>query len=207
MEFLFIQMDDDKKAHCEFLADEAAVRESVKLAVFSYKPGEAWDDDHVREAEAIAATLLEDGVMHFEGDAPLYLFRVGSIADGVRLPVAQRWPAGLLDRIKAAEQRVQDNRAPRSIPADPNSDVDLVLAEVRYLIEGTWPPFWIKDALGVAPVPAAQPVAYYDPAGDRVVTAAQMHSMLNHQGAPGKTAAKEYTVRLVAAGVREDGNG
>jgi len=58
----------------------------------------------------------------------------------------QRWPAGLLDRIKAAEQRVQDNRAPRSIPANPHSDVDLVLAEVRYLIEGKWPPFWIKDA-------------------------------------------------------------
>lgn len=60
-----------------------------------------------------------------------------------------RWPAGLLDRIKAAEQRVQDNRAPRSIPANPHSDVDLVLAEVRYLIEGRWPPFWLKDAAGV----------------------------------------------------------
>lgn len=56
------------------------------------------------------------------------------------------WPLGLLDRIKAAEQRVQDNRAPRSIPADPHSDVDLVLAEIRYLIEDRWPPFWIKDA-------------------------------------------------------------
>jgi hypothetical protein len=55
-------------------------------------------------------------------------------------------PAGLLDRIKAAEQRVQDDRAPRSIPADPHSDVDLVLAEVRYLIEGNWPPFWIAPA-------------------------------------------------------------
>jgi len=66
-----------------------------------------------------------------------------------------RWPAGLLERVKAAEQRVQDNRAPRSIPADPHGDVDLVLAEVRYLIEGTWPPFWIKDA-AAAPSPLGE---------------------------------------------------
>lgn len=59
------------------------------------------------------------------------------------------WPAGLLDRIKAAEQRIADNHAPRRIPADPHGDVDLVLAEVRYLIEGNWPPFWIKPASGV----------------------------------------------------------
>lgn len=62
---------------------------------------------------------------------------------------APQWPAGLLDRVKAAEQRIQDNQAPRRIPADPHGDVDLVLAEVRYLIEGKWPPFWIKDADGV----------------------------------------------------------
>lgn len=59
------------------------------------------------------------------------------------------WPHGLLERVKAAEQRIHDNHAPRRIPADPHGDVDLVLAEVRYLIEGNWPPFWIKDASGV----------------------------------------------------------
>ena len=56
-------------------------------------------------------------------------------------PVA--WPAGLIERIKAAEQRVQDGHAPRRIPADP-SDVDLVLAEVRYLLDGKQPPFWVN---------------------------------------------------------------
>jgi hypothetical protein len=65
------------------------------------------------------------------------------------VPQPPQWPAGLLDRIKAAEQRIADNHAPRRIPADPHGDVDLVLAEVRYLIEGCWPPFWIKDAAGV----------------------------------------------------------
>jgi hypothetical protein len=58
----------------------------------------------------------------------------------VQEPVA--WPTGLIDRIKAAEQRIQDGHSPRRIPADP-TDVDLVLAEVRYLLEGKQPPFWI----------------------------------------------------------------
>jgi hypothetical protein len=61
-----------------------------------------------------------------------------------------QWPLGLLDRIKAAEKRIENNHAPRRIPADPHGgDVDLVLAEVRYLIEGKWPPFWIKGTAGV----------------------------------------------------------
>ena len=60
------------------------------------------------------------------------------------------WPPGLLERVKSAEQRIQDDRAPRSIPADPR-DVDLVLAEVRMLIEGTWPPFWLKENGGFKP--------------------------------------------------------
>lgn len=57
-------------------------------------------------------------------------------------PVA--WPAGLIERIKAAEQRIQDGHAPRRIPADP-TDVDLVLAEVRCLLEGKQPPLWIQS--------------------------------------------------------------
>jgi hypothetical protein len=58
-------------------------------------------------------------------------------------PVA--WPAGLIERIKGAEQRIQDGHAPRRIPADP-TDVDLVLAEVRYLLEGKRPPFWVNTS-------------------------------------------------------------
>jgi hypothetical protein len=58
-------------------------------------------------------------------------------------PVA--WPAGLIERIKAAEQRIQDGHAPRRIPADP-TDVDLVLAEVRYLLESKQPPFWVSTS-------------------------------------------------------------
>ncbi len=68
-------------------------------------------------------------------------------------PVA--WPDGLIDRIKAAEQRIQDGHALRRIPADP-TDVDLVLAEVRYLLEGKQPPFWIKTAAQPQPCNPAE---------------------------------------------------
>jgi hypothetical protein len=74
-------------------------------------------------------------------------------AAGFHAGEAASWPEGLLTRVKAALSRVESGRAAlRSIPADPNGDVDLVLAEVQYLMEGKWPPFWIKkpdDASGV----------------------------------------------------------
>lgn len=56
---------------------------------------------------------------------------------------SREWPLGLLDRVKAAAKRIDENQAPRRIPADPTSDVDLVLGEVRALLEGREPPFWV----------------------------------------------------------------
>lgn len=63
--------------------------------------------------------------------------------DGAQL--RNDWPAGLLDRIDAAIQRIENNRAPRSIPANV-SDVDLVLSEVRSYIKGYEAPFWLSAA-------------------------------------------------------------
>jgi len=83
------------------------------------------------------------------------LVREEALAQPEQEPVA--WPAGLIDRIKAAEQRIQDGHSPRRIPADP-TDVDLVLAEVRSLLEGEQPPFWIKTTPPAAPV--QEPVAW-----------------------------------------------
>jgi hypothetical protein len=40
------------------------------------------------------------------------------------------------------------------------------------------------------------PQGWLDIEGDRIVTARQMHSMLNHQGAPGIAASKTYTIPL-----------
>ncbi len=55
------------------------------------------------------------------------------------------WPAGLLERVKAAGQRIRDGHGSMRIPADP-TDPDLVLAEVAALIEGRKPPFWLRPA-------------------------------------------------------------
>ena len=56
------------------------------------------------------------------------------------------WPEGLRDRIESAIERINNRHAPRRIPADP-TDVDLVLAEVRALMDGKDPPFWLKRAI------------------------------------------------------------
>ena len=68
--------------------------------------------------------------------------------------IPDAWPTGLLERVRAAEQRIRDNHAPRRIPADP-TDVDLVLAEVRAFIEGREPPFWLARING-APASSAR---------------------------------------------------
>lgn len=101
---------------------------------------------------AAAWAEMQHYAAQYRQDGPVTIYEVRRIpvSDGQ----AVQWPAGLLERVKAAEQRIADNHAPRRIPADPHGDVDLVLAEVRYLIEGNWPPFWIKavpTVQGVAP--------------------------------------------------------
>lgn len=53
------------------------------------------------------------------------------------------WPTGIEQRITAAMRRIEDGHAPRRIPADPNSDVDLVLGECLALVQGRQPPFWV----------------------------------------------------------------
>ncbi len=53
--------------------------------------------------------------------------------------------SGLIKRIDAAIDRVTQGRGLMSIPADPRSDVDLVLAECKCLLEGRYPPFWASD--------------------------------------------------------------
>jgi hypothetical protein len=68
------------------------------------------------------------------------------------------WPKGLRDRLRAAHERFINGHAPRRIPADP-TDADLVLAEVRNLLDGDEPPFWVaglpREPLYAAP-PATQ---------------------------------------------------
>ena len=82
MTFLFLTMDDDNRAHPEYLADDSAVLEAVKRAVYYYREGEQWDPEHLEQCKGITATLLDDGKMTFEGDPPLYLFRLPDGAHG-----------------------------------------------------------------------------------------------------------------------------
>lgn len=51
----------------------------------------------------------------------------------------------LIKRIDAAIDRVTQGRGLMSIPADPRSDVDLVLSECKALLQGENPPFWATD--------------------------------------------------------------
>lgn len=71
---LFVAMDDDKKAHLTWCADRAAVRQAVRNAV--YFGNEELDDDGNEQVDGITDGLIAEGSHHFEGDAPLYLYRV-----------------------------------------------------------------------------------------------------------------------------------
>lgn len=53
--------------------------------------------------------------------------------------------SGLIKRIDAAIERVTQGRGLMSIPANPRSDVDLVLCECKALLQGENPPFWATN--------------------------------------------------------------
>lgn len=81
MKYLFIAMDDDSRAHPEFLDGAQAVCDAVKRSCFDYRDGVEWLPEHAEEAAGLTETLLEDGKLSFEGDAPIYLFQ---LPDGVQ---------------------------------------------------------------------------------------------------------------------------
>lgn len=78
--FLFIAMDDDKRAHLTWCADEAAVRAAVQGAMFWLPDGEELSADHAEQLDANVEELLDSGAVTFEGDPPLYLYRVAGAA-------------------------------------------------------------------------------------------------------------------------------
>lgn len=61
---------------------------------------------------------------------------------------------GLIKRIDAAIERVTKGWGLMTIPADPRSDVDLVLSECKALLQGENPPFWATDFHPAQPVQA-----------------------------------------------------
>jgi hypothetical protein len=72
--FLFIAMDDDKVAHTVYCADEAAVKQAVTDAMI-YPPRDL-EPELQSQVDGVTETLLDEGCMTFEGDAPLYLYRL-----------------------------------------------------------------------------------------------------------------------------------
>jgi hypothetical protein len=75
MSYLFIAMDDDKVAHLVFCADETAVRSAVKDAMFFHE-GRELSKEHQDQLDGCVEELLDSGALVFEGDPPLYLFKV-----------------------------------------------------------------------------------------------------------------------------------
>lgn len=87
-----------------------------------------------------------------DGEVPIELFSTDQLTAAVAKE-RKDWPPGILDRIAAAMKRIDDGNCPRRIPAD-QTDVDLVLAELRDYITGKKPPFWldaIRAGAGVGP--------------------------------------------------------
>lgn len=90
--YLFIAMDDDHGAHLTYCKDRDAVTSAVGAAM--YMPYDAGDADQAEIVSAHVDTLLEDGAVTFEGDPPLYLYRIASsiaAQSGQRAGVADGW--------------------------------------------------------------------------------------------------------------------
>lgn len=90
--YLFIAMDDDHGAHLTYCKDREGVTSAVGVAM--YMPYDPSDVDQAETVSAHVDTLLEDGVVTFEGDPPLYLYRIASnlaAQSGQRAGVAEGW--------------------------------------------------------------------------------------------------------------------
>jgi hypothetical protein len=74
--YLVITMDDDHKGHPTFCPSEDAVRDVVRDAMFM--PGEL-DADEQECVRQNAATLIEEGAIHFEGDPSIHLYRMADL--------------------------------------------------------------------------------------------------------------------------------
>ncbi len=100
--FLFLAMDDDKRAHLTWCATEAEVEAAVALAMFWLQPGENLSSDHEEQLAANVAELLDSGALTFEGDPPLYLYRVAAA------PVAQQGAEPLAHPLPERDTKLTD---------------------------------------------------------------------------------------------------
>lgn len=122
------------------------------------KPSEAFEQayDNFLAGADVDTTML---------DCAEFMFNAGRESVGEGEPVGADH-SGLIKRIDAAIERVTQGRGLMSIPADPRSDVDLVLSECKALLQGENPPFWATDFYPAQPV---QPVGAQETVLQRVM--------------------------------------
>ena len=72
---LLVAMDDERKGHPTFIK-ESMLKHTLQSLMFSNMPYEPLDADEQSQIDAIAEALLQDGAMHFEGDPPIYCFKL-----------------------------------------------------------------------------------------------------------------------------------
>jgi hypothetical protein len=72
-QFLLIAMDDDGVAHLTGCADYEDVKQAVSESMFM--PGDLLPE-HVEELGGVLLELMQNGVMRFEGDPALHLYRL-----------------------------------------------------------------------------------------------------------------------------------
>jgi hypothetical protein len=141
--YLFLVMDDDKVAHPEYLAGDAAVLDAVKRSVFDYRDGAEWDPDHITEAEGIATTLIEDGYFPFEGDPPLYLFQ---LPDGE--PVA--WMHEFTDPHSGSRYREPRQHRPADYERQPGDTVRPLMYADGVTVDAPSREQFVKRAMDLA---------------------------------------------------------
>jgi len=71
--FLVVVMDDMSYGHLAYCADEAEVHKTVREAMFSKG---MLDAEHLKELNEIVHDLLKNGIIEFEGDPSIHLYRL-----------------------------------------------------------------------------------------------------------------------------------
>jgi hypothetical protein len=144
--FLFVAMDDDKKAHLTWCADEAAVRAATQAAMFFSHDGAPLDADHDGQLTGVVEELLDSGCMTFEGDAPLHLYRVASAA----APALQ--PPSTAQRLAEAREcsKTFGCQCPKHFRGAPAERGGPLLTEIRQAVQNYYAALDARKHGGVA---------------------------------------------------------
>jgi hypothetical protein len=74
--YLLVSIDDEDFGHPVFCNDEAAVREALAPRLYFFNAEYPLSEEDNESIDDNLAALFENGVMHFEGDPSIYLFKL-----------------------------------------------------------------------------------------------------------------------------------